>query len=105
MDDTEAFFTRTVIGPPISVVLGRRQRHASSRVGGLDVQLDGPGHRLTQAWRDWLIASHEGDPAGLPRRRPGALRRWLERHALALALAGLASLVTGLALMGITAWK
>lgn len=105
MDETETFFTRTVIGPPVSVVLGRRQHRVRSRTGGLDVQLDGPGQRLAQTWRDWLVTSHADDPAGLPRRRPAALRRWLERHALAVALAGLLCLVTGLTLIGISTWK
>jgi len=99
------FFTRTVIGPPLSVVLGRRQRRIRSRTGGLDVDLGGPGQRLDQLWRDWLITSHQDDPAGLPRRRPGRLRRWLERHALAVALAGVLSLATGLVLIGISTWK
>ena len=105
MDETDAFFTRTVIGPPLSVVLGRRQRRIRSLTGGLDVDLGGPGQRLDQLWRDWLITSHQDDPAGLPRRRPGRLRRWLERHALAVALAGVLSLVTGLVLIGISTWK
>lgn len=99
MNENDAFFTRTVVGPPVSVVLGRRQRVPASRLGGLEVSLGGSGERLAQAWRDWLVLDHAQDPPGLPRRGPSRLRRGLERHALAIALAGLVALLAGLAMM------
>jgi hypothetical protein len=99
MDDNDAFFTRSVVGPPVTVVLGRRQRVPVSRTGGLEVSLAGPGERLAQGWRDWLVLDHMQDSPGQPRRRPGRLRRGLERHALGIALAGLVALLIGLVLM------
>ena len=98
MNDNDAFFTRTIVGPPVTVVLGRRQRKPVSRVGGLEVSLSGPVERLAQAWRAWLVLDHTQDAPGMPRRRPGPFRRWLERHALAIALAGILALLGALIL-------
>ena len=49
--------------------------------------------RLSSAWRSWAIERLATLPAGQPRRRPRPLRRWLERHALIIALLGLLMLL------------
>ena len=72
---------------------------------GLVVDFETGESRLTQAWRDWWVLSHAGDAAGLPRLRPGRLRRWLERHALWLALLGLVSLAASALIWGAVFWK
>lgn len=105
MDDNDTFFTRTVIGPPVSVLMGRRRVTARSRKTGLEVRLDGPGERLSQAWRDWLVLNHDDDRPGTPRRRPTRVRRWLERHALLVAILGMLSLLSGALMMGFATWK
>lgn len=105
MDENDAFFTRTVVGTPLSVILGRRRLKAPSRSSGLEVRLDGPGERLSRTWRDWLVLSHADDPPGQPRLRPSSMRRWMERHALSVALAGLLLAAVGTVMMGLSLWK
>ena len=97
MNATDAFFTHTIVGAPLTVLLGRRQNTVHPHTEGLAVNLhDGQG-RLSATWQEWMVLSHACDPVGQPRMRPGPLRRWLERHALWIALAGLLS-VSGSAL-------
>ena len=60
--------------------------------------------RLTQALHDRWVLSHAGDAAGQPRLRPGGLRRWLERHALWVAVLGLTSLGASAVVWGMKFW-
>jgi hypothetical protein len=104
MDSIDTFFTQTVVGPPLTVWMGRRHHTGTSGKEGLNVNFRTGESRLSQMWADWAILSHVWDPVGQPRRRPKRLRRVLERHALVLALLGLASLVVALMLIGVTVW-
>ncbi len=89
MDDTDAFFTQTIVGSPMSVLLGRRQDAARMAAQGLEVHLPTGVARLTAQWQEWVLLGHGSTPSGRPRQRPGLWRRRLERHALWLAALGL----------------
>ncbi len=89
MDETDAFFTHTIVGAPFSVLMGRRLNASDFARQGLDVDLAAGTHRLSDSWHEWWVLSHAGDFPGRPRPRPGRLRLWMERHALWLALLGL----------------
>ena len=47
MDSTDAFFTHTIVGAPLTVLLGRRQTLASLSSAGVEVDLAHGGHRLS----------------------------------------------------------
>jgi hypothetical protein len=89
MDETDAFFTHSIVGAPFSVLLGRRQNPSASSTQGLQVPLAKGAVGLSEGWRSWAVLDHLDTPAGTPRRRPKRLRRWLERNALIIALLGL----------------
>ncbi len=104
MDEADTFFTHTIVGPPYSVLLGRRLSGVETIAQGIAVHLPSGQQRLSQAWNDWIVLNHASDAPGRPRRRPGRLRRLLERHALWVAVLGLAALgVAGLAVASIRA--
>ncbi len=103
MDETDAFFTHSIVGAPFSVLLGRRQSPPASSTQGLQVSLARGDTGLSEGWRSWAVLDHLDTPAGTPRRRPKRLRRWLERHALAIALTGLL-MVLGSAVFWAFAW-
>ncbi len=92
MDDTDAFFTHTIVGEPRSLLLGRRLRPAQLKEHGIEVPMEMHPPRLTRVWQDWVILRHDADAPGTPRVRPGKVRRFLERHALAIACLGLVAL-------------
>ncbi len=104
MDQTDAFFTQTIVGPPLTVLLGRRQATRITPGGGVEIQMNSGQTRLSTAWAEWAVLSHGGEPVGHPRMRPGPLRRWLERRALLIALAGLLSLVATAVFWGVQLW-
>lgn len=95
MDEQDAFFTQAVVGAPFSVLLGRQMSPPALKAQGIEVPVDGAPSRVSPAWQPWVIERMATLPAGVPRPRPRGLRRWLERHALAIALLGLLSLVAG----------
>ena len=105
MDSTDAFFTHTIVGAPLSVLLGRRQTAAEVRAHGLHIDLNDGKARLSPLWQEWLLLSHACDRVGQPRLRPGRLRRLLERHALWLALAGLLALIGTAVFWGLMQWS
>ncbi|WP_439518842.1 hypothetical protein [Hydrogenophaga sp.] len=93
MDDTDAFFTQTIVGPPLSVLMGRQQDAERLAAQGLDVNL-ASGHALLSArWQEWILLGHGASTLGRPRQRPGVWRRRLERHALWIALLGVLCLI------------
>jgi hypothetical protein len=104
MDETDAFFTQTVVGPPFTVMLGRRRSLTGPGREGLSANLQTGESHLTRIWMDWVVMSHACDPVGQPRVRPGRVRRILERHALWLALLGLTALLATLAFWGVMLW-
>jgi len=105
MNETDAFFTQTIVGAPLSVPLGKRLSRRSRSSEGLQIDLGNGRHRLSQAWRDWVVASHACDPVGQPRLRPSRWRCRLERHALLIAVAGLLSIVGCLVFWGMVIWR
>lgn len=105
MDDTDAFFTHTIVGPPLSVLLGRRQNRSGQHAAGLQVDPGSGQTRLSRLWQDWVVLSHACDPVGQPRLRPGRLRRALERHALWVAVTGLLSLTVSAAFWSVWLWS
>ena len=105
MDETNAFFTHTIVGAPFTTLLGKRMSYAAARRDGVNVNLATGSSTLTTVWRDWVVLSHHNDAPGQPRRRPARARRWLERHALWLALFGICGLLVTAAYWGISLWK
>lgn len=103
MDETDAFFTQSIVGAPFSVLLGRRQVPSNASMQGLEVSLAKGDVGLTDGWRTWAVLDHLDTPAGTPRRRPRGLRRWLERHALTISLVGLL-MVLGTAVFWAIVW-
>jgi len=103
MDETDAFFTHSIVGAPFSVLLGRRQIPSNGSTQGLEVSLAKGEVGLSEGWRSWAVLDHLDTPAGTPRRRPKRLRRWLERNALAIALMGVL-LVLGSAVFWAIVW-
>ncbi len=102
MDDTDAFFTQTIVGPPVSVLLGRQQTASELNAQGLDVNLASGEAHLSARWQEWILLGHGASTLGRPRQRPGVWRRRLERHAVWLGLLGVVSLV--LSALFWTAW-
>lgn len=105
MDETDAFFTHTIVGAPLSVLLGRRQGWPDSQAAGLTVDMASGQSRLSSIWQEWVVLSHACDPVGKPRVRPGFMRRSLERHALWIALLGLLALIGSAAFWGLMQWN
>ena len=105
MDETNAFFTQTIVGAPFSMPLGVRSTLNQTLKNGLRIEFGSGQSRLSQAWHDWWVLSHAGDAPGQPRIRPSRVRRWLERHALWLAMLGLVSLAASAVAWGIVFWR
>jgi hypothetical protein len=104
MRDTDAFFTQTIVGAPMSVLLGRRVGHSGVSVDGVTVNLANGENQLSPGWREWILSSRAGEKVGQPRVRPGRVRRILERHAFWIALVGLSALIGTAAYWGLTQW-
>lgn len=105
MDETDAFFTHTIVGSPFSVLLGRRQTLSRVSAQGLKVDPGTGDARLCRLWQEWALLNHACDPLGQPRRRPGRVRRVLERHALWIALVGVLALLGTAVFWGIWLWS
>lgn len=105
MDETDAFFTQTVVGAPFTVMMGRRRLPGSPGAEGIAIGLRTGESVLSRMWQDWVVLSHDGDPVGHARRRPGRARRVLERHALWLAVLGMGSFLVSLVLWGAMLWN
>jgi hypothetical protein len=102
MDEQDAFFTHGIVGAPFSVLLGRRMGADGPKAQGLQLDPHDGATRLSPAWQPWALERLGEQAPGTPRRRPKPLRRWLERHALAIATLGLMALLTGVALIAHT---
>jgi hypothetical protein len=101
MQESDLYFTHTIVGAPVSVILGVRVTLPKTSIDGVEVSLSQSHHRVSQAWQDWLMLQPESPATGQPRVRPGRSRRWLLRYSMVLALLGLASLA---AAGGLAAW-
>jgi hypothetical protein len=104
MDQTDAFFTQTVVGAPFTALLGRRRLPGAAADEGLAIDLSTGENRLTRLWQEWVVLSHACDPVGMPRLRPAKWRRLLERHALWVAVLGLLSLAASAIAWGLLLW-
>lgn len=89
MTDEDIFFTHTIVGPAMSVHLGQPAAMPQNMRSGLKAHLRNGGTSLDQVWKDWILVQGAYPYVGLPRRAPGALRRWTERHALLIGALGL----------------
>lgn len=105
MDPTDAFFTHTIVGAPLSVLLGKRLDSPDSTAAGVTVDMNNGQTRLSKIWLEWVVLSHACDPVGHPRIRPGRVRRLLERHALWIALLGTLALLGSAAFWGYVLWS
>ena len=108
MTDEDIFFTHTIVGQAMSVEMGRpldrRSVHAPDQKAGLQASFVDGRASLPQVWTDWCLIQGAYPYAGLPRRRPGRFRRWLERHALVLAAVGVLTLLSGTGLLIVLIW-
>ena len=106
MSETDAFFTQTIVGAPMSVLLGRQLRQPGGAAAeGLQVDLTTPEHSaLSPNWRAWVITTQACTPVGIPRMRPSRARRWLERYALVIAATGLASALATALYWSLSPW-
>ena len=108
MTDEDIFFTHTVVGQAMSIEMGRpmdkKSAHAHTQPSGSQVGFVGGHFSLPQVWKEWCLIQGAYPYAGLPRRRPGRFRRWLERHALLLASVGLLMLLSATGLLVALIW-
>lgn len=108
MTDEDIFFTHTVVGQAMSVEMGRpmelKSVHTQAQIPGLQASLVSHHMALPQVWKEWCLIQGAYPYVGLPRRRPGRLRRWLERHALILALVGLLMMLSATGLLVTQIW-
>lgn len=105
MDDTDAFFTQTIVGAPFSVQLGRELKPDQLSAHGLEAHLQRDQTRLSRAWQDWIALCHASHRTGQPRRLPSQVQQWLERRALPLALLGVLGLGLSAVSWGLMLWK
>ena len=102
---TNLFFTETIVGRPVSLMLGRRETLRARP--GVDYE-PRMGMRLAQFWQDdlennqWRYAAKFGSPV---QARAGGARLFLERHALRLALLALLVMVIAPLLYLASAWQ
>ncbi len=89
MSEEDLFFTHTIVGSALSFPMGDVPIHASPAQSGLQVNMRDASTVIDHVWKDWLLVQGAYPYIGRPRRRPGALRRWTERHALLIAFFGL----------------
>lgn len=105
MSETDAFFTQTIVGAPMSVLLGRQTKQlGDAACEGLQIDLAQGHSRLSPAWQAWIITTQACAPVGVPRMRPGRRQRWLERHALVIAAVGLLSALATALYWGVSPW-
>lgn len=94
MDQPEAElnFTDAIVGPPMSVSLGRRRRIPEYAAEGIHLDLRTAASELSRGWVEWWMLRTGDEWFTSARRRPGRVRLWIEKHALLLGGVALASL-------------
>ena len=106
MSETDAFFTHTIVGAPMSVLLGRQMRPANDHASeGLQIDLVSGGDVLSPSWRSWIITTQACAPVGIPRMRPTRYRRWLERYALVIAVTGVLTWLITAVYWSLAPWR
>ena len=106
MTEVDIFFTHTIVGQAMSIEMGRPmdRKSAQGESTGLQASLVGGHFSLPLVWNEWCLILGAYPYAGLPRRRPGRFRRWLERHALLLAASGMIMLLSTTTLLVVVIW-
>ena len=104
MTEADAFFTQTIVGAPMSVLLGRRVARPVADGEGLQAAMAADDVSLSPSWREWIINTRACAPVGQPRARPGPWRCRLERHAFWIAALGLGSLAASALVWGLLRW-
>ncbi|WP_152682641.1 hypothetical protein [Caenimonas sp. SL110] len=89
MDPTDLNFTYSIVGPPMSVVLGTRMQPRDYASTGLSIDMRDSRRIPGRNWMEWVLLRNEGEWVGRVRKRPSAARLWLERHGLVLAVTAL----------------
>ena len=97
MDPTDLNFTNSIVGSPMSVVLGKRAEPRDWAETGVTIDMRDSRRIPGRNWTEWMILRGENEWIGLVRKRPSAKRLWLERHGLLIAGLGLFLLVAELA--------
>ena len=106
MSDADAFFTHTIVGAPMSVLLGRQMHPANHQANeGLQIDPASGDDALSPGWRSWIITTQAHAPVGIPRMRPTRTRHWLERYALVIAATGVLGWLITAVYWSLTLWR
>jgi hypothetical protein len=99
MTDEDMFFTNTIVGSALSLPLGNIPPKQTRYDDGLQIGMLSGRRSLGTSWLDWLLIQGSYPYIGHPRRRPGALRRWIERYALLIGITGFLMVLAAVALV------
>ncbi len=99
MTDEDMFFTNTIVGSALSLPLGNIPPKQTRYDDGLQIGMLSGRRSLGKSWLDWLLIQGSYPYIGHPRRRPGDLRRWIERYALVIGIAGILMALSAIALV------
>ena len=102
MNDTDLFFTQTIVGAPFSVTMGRRVHAPKRHAAGVRIDLDTGESQFGAAWNDWLQIHRPRLVLGRPVPAPGRVQLWLERQALLVLVIGLLLCAAGVTML---AWR
>jgi hypothetical protein len=97
MNDTDLYFTQTIVGAPRDVEMGEPVNLPIYRKNGIEVDLR-TGEGSLRHLQNWLLTPSAHERAVTPRRATPGLREWVHRYSLLLGLLGLA------AGLGLSAW-
>ena len=95
-DAVELSFTDAIVGPPMSVSLGRRLRAPEYPREGIHIDMHTAACELSRGWTEWWMLRTGDEWFTSVQRRPGRLRLWIERHALLLGMLALTLLAAEL---------
>jgi hypothetical protein len=89
MNDTDLYFTQTIVGAPRDVELGEPVNLPMYRKNGIEVDLR-TGEGSLRHLQNWLLTPSLFERSVKPRRATPGLREWVHRYSLVLGLLGLA---------------
>jgi len=93
----EAFFSRAIVGGPMSLELGVHTRPSNLKRIGVEIAPVTMAQRLSDNLLDSVAIDHA--QIGKPRRKASRMRRGLERFSLPIAMTGLVLCITSLLLL------
>ena len=110
MTEQDIFFTHTIVGPPLSIELGRplvpiKRPRSEPHPDALQANMASDRFSLGPAWRTWCLIQGSYPYPGLPRRRPGKAKRVLERYALVLACVAVLMMLISASIMATVYWQ